>query len=312
MTQPPKLQSSTAQTSRQAMHQGPATFTDHLQSALASMQANRTAALSTLTTITLTLLVLGTVLLGNQNLSSVVRDLEQQAEVAAFLTPEADGSALLAHMQAVPGVVEAKLLTPDQVLAEMAQSYPYTEQAVQLAGNPFPATLRMRVESVEQTRAVASAAGLLRGVESVEYGAGYVDRALNTLRAVRAAGAFLVALLLGGTLLSILNAVQVSMYARRGEINVMRLLGARRSFIQWPHLLEGLLLGLGGALLAGMILLPLATNLTRRALALVPALPLVRDPQALLQLWLWLGVLGGLTGLLAGWLASGRYLRELE
>lgn len=290
----------------------PVSFGDHLQSALASMRANRTAVFSTLTTITLTLLVLGTVLLVNQNLNRTLSGLERQAEVAAFLTPDADGPALLQHIRGIPGVAQAELLTSEQVLDEMTQSYPYTEQAAKLAGNPFPATLRMQVDSVEQTRVVASAAGLLKGVESVEYGAGYVDKALNTLRAVRAAGALLVGLLLGGTLLSILNAVQVSMYARRGEINVMRLLGARRAFIQWPHLLEGLLLGLGGALLAGAILLPVAGELTRRALVLVPSLPLVQGSTPLLTLWLWLALLGGSVGLLAGWLASGRYLRELE
>ncbi len=276
------------------------------------MRGNRTAALATLTTITLTLLVLGAVLLAGQNLNRTLSALERQVQVAAFLRPGANGPALLRHAQALPGVTHAELLTPEQVLAEMSRDYPYTGQAAQLAGNPFPATLRLQVSGVEQTRVVAAAAGTLDGVESVEYGAGYVDQALNTVRTVRAAGLLLAGLLLAGTLLSILNAVQVSMYARRSEIDVMRLLGARRSFIQWPHLLEGLLLGLGGAALAGLLLLPLTALLTQRAAALVPALPLVQGAGPLLTLWLELAALGAGVGLLGSWLASGRYLRELE
>ncbi|ADY26168.1 protein of unknown function DUF214 [Deinococcus proteolyticus MRP] len=294
------------------MNRAASALREHLQSALASMRANRTAVLSTLTTITLTLLVLGGVLLAGQNLNRTLAGLERQVEVAAFLEPGADGEALLRHAQGMAGVAQAELLSPEQVLAEMTRDYPYTAEAAQLAGNPFPATLRLRVTSVDQTRVVAAAAELLRGVESVEFGAGYVDRALGTLRALRAAGGLLIGLLLGGTLFSILNAVQVSMYARRGEINVMRLLGARRSFVQGPHLLEGLLLGLGGAGLAGLILLPLSSLLTSRAAELVPALPLLQGTGPLLTLWLQLAALGAGVGLLGGWLASGRYLRELE
>ncbi|GHG00147.1 hypothetical protein GCM10017783_10320 [Deinococcus piscis] len=287
-------------------------LSEHLQSALASMRANLTAVLSTLTTITLTLLVLGAVLLAGQNLNRTLAGLERQVEVAAFLEPGADGPALLKHAEGMAGVAQAELLSPEQVLAEMTRDYPYTAEAAQLAGNPFPATLRLRVTSVDQTRVVAAAAGMLRGVESVEFGAGYVDQALGTLRTLRAAGGLLIGLLLGGTLFSILNAVQVSMYARRGEINVMRLLGARRSFVQGPHLIEGLLLGLGGAALAGIILLPVAGLLSARAAELVPALPLLQGTGPLLTLWLQLAALGAGVGLLGGWLASGRYLRELE
>ncbi|RTR28372.1 FtsX-like permease family protein [Deinococcus radiophilus] len=276
------------------------------------MRANVTATLSTLTTITLTLLILGAVLLVNTNLNRTLSGLERQAEVAAFLTPDADGAALLGHVQSMTGVSSAELIPKDQVLAEMTRDYPYTQQAAALAGNPFPDTLRMRVADVEQTRVVAAAAGMLQGVESVEYGAGYVDQAARTLATLRTVGTLLVGLLLGGTLLSILNAVQISMYARRSEINVMRMLGATRSFIQWPYLIEGVLLGLGGAALAGLVLLPVAAELTRRAAELVPALPLAQGWGHLLTLWLGLAALGAIVGLLGGWLASGRYLQELE
>ncbi|MDO4264138.1 MAG: permease-like cell division protein FtsX, partial [Deinococcus sp.] len=208
----------------------------------------------------------GAVLLAGQNLNRTLAGLERQVEVAAFLEPGADGAALLRHAQGMAGVAQAELLSPEQVLAEMTRNYPYTAEAAQLAGNPFPATLRLRVTEVEQTRVVAAAAGMLRGVESVEFGAGYVDRALGTLRTVRAAGTLLI----------------------------------------------GLLLGVGGAALAGLILLPLAQVLTARATALVPALPLIQGWGPLLALWLQLAALGAGVGLLGGWLASGRYLRELE
>ncbi|MFC6590665.1 cell division protein FtsX [Deinococcus lacus] len=284
----------------------------HFRQALLAMRGNLTATLATLTTMTITLLMLGSVVLMALNVGRTLTQLESQVEVAAFLADGADGPALLGQVQRFTEVKSAELVTKEQVLGEMTAAYPYTAQAAELAGNPFPATLRMRVGRVEDTRRVAAAAEKLPGVEGTEFGARYVDQASRTLQTLRVAGWALVGLLLLGTLFSILNAVQVAMYARRNEINVMRLLGARRSFIQMPHILEGLLLGLTASLLASVLLAPTYLELTRRVQELVPVLPVASDPRTL---W---SVLGGLLGLglilgLAGsWLASRRYLQELE
>ena len=196
----------------------------HLRQALLAMRANFTSTFSTLTTMTITLLVLGAVLLLTLNVNRTLEQLESQVEVAAYLTEQADDANLLAQVKQYPQVREAQLLSKEQVLAEMTRDYPYAKEAADLAGNPFPDTIRMKVGRVEDSRPVANAVGRLPGVESVEYGAGYVDPAVRTLTAVRTAGYGLVGLLLVGTLFNILNAVRVAMYARRNEIGVMRLL----------------------------------------------------------------------------------------
>ncbi|GGK87059.1 hypothetical protein GCM10010844_02040 [Deinococcus radiotolerans] len=276
------------------------------------MRGNVTATLATLMTMTLTLLMLGFVLLLTLNVNRTIEQLESQVEVAAFLRPDAQDTALLGQVQAIPEVRNARLVTSEEVLTEMTQDSPFARDAAALVGNPYPDTLRMRVARIEDTRSVAAKVSALPGVESIEYGAGYVDSTVRTLSAVRLAGYLLVGLLLLGTLFNILNAVRVAMYARRDEISVMRLLGATRGFIRMPHVLEGLMVGALAAALALALLIPAYLSLSQRVQQLAPVFPVVRDPGTLAPLLGGVACLGILIGLLGSIFATRRYLLELE
>ncbi|ULH16454.1 ABC transporter permease [Deinococcus sp. KNUC1210] len=284
----------------------------HFRQSLLAMRGNLTATLATLGTMTLTLLMLGFVVLLTQNVARTLSNLESQVEVAAFLSDNADSAALLTQVRALPQVHDVRLISKAQVLEEMTRDYPYAKDATQLTGNPFPDTLRLKVSRVSDSTVVAGVLSKLSGVQDVEYGSGYVDSTVKTLSAIRGAGYVLVGLLLIGTLLNILNAVRVAIYARRNEISVMRLLGATRGFIRMPHLIEGVLLGLLAGLIAVGLLAPAYFQLADRVRALVPVLPIITDPHAI---WPVLGVLvllGIAVGLIGSFFATGRYLRELE
>ncbi|GGQ97556.1 cell division protein FtsX [Deinococcus ruber] len=284
----------------------------HFRQSLLAMRGNLTATLATLGTMTLTLLMLGFVVLLTQNVARTLSNLESQVEVAAFLSNNADSAALLSQVRALPQVHDVRLISKAQVLEEMTRDYPYARDATQLTGNPFPDTLRLKVSRVSDSTVVAGVLSKLSGVQDVEYGSGYVDSTVKTLSAIRGAGYVLVGLLLIGTLLNILNAVRVAIYARRNEISVMRLLGATRGFIRMPHLIEGVLLGLLAGLIAVGLLAPAYFQLADRVRVLVPVLPIITDPH---DIWPVLGVLvllGIAVGLIGSFFATGRYLRELE
>jgi cell division transport system permease protein len=284
----------------------------HFRQALLAMRGNLTATLATLGTMTLTLLMLGFVVLLTQNVGRTLAQLESQVEVAAFLGEGADTAGLLTQVRALPQVREAVLVTRAQVLDEMTRDYPYARDAAELTGNPYPDTLRMKVSRVQDSTLVAASVRKLAGVQEVEYGAGYVDTLVRTLTAVRGAGYVLVGLLLIGTLFNILNAVRVAIYARRSEIGVMRLLGAARSFIRMPHLIEGVLLGLLAGAVAVALLAPAYFQLAGRVRELAPVLPIISDPRVIWPILAGMPVLGVLVGLIGSFFATGRYLRELE
>lgn len=282
----------------------------HLRDAFLQMRGSAVATLSTFITMTLTLLMLGVVTLLTLNIDRSLAQFESQVEIAAFLDDGADPQALARQVRALPPVTDVRVVSKTDVLEQMQRDYPYTKDAVELTGNPFPTTLRFKVAHVADSPQVAAQVSKFSGVQDVEYGAGYVDQAVKTLSAARLTGYGLVALLLIGTLLNILNAVRVGIYARRHEIRVMRLLGATPAFIRAPHLLEGLLLGTLAGLLACAVLAPCYLYLARELHALLPLLPVITDVLTISPVLLGLLLLGAFLGLAGSFFATQRYLRE--
>ncbi len=279
-----------------------------------AIRGNLTATFATLTTMILTLLILGAVSLLTLNLDKTLSSLENEVEVSAFLLDSAVTPDLLKTLQSktFPEISSVLLVTKDEVRKEMAKDLPSILEGSGLDLNPFPNTLKIKLNHPEDAPKVAKRVKALAGVESVEYGAGYIENAVKIIGSVRYIGYGLVLILLLNSLFNILNTVRIAMYARRQEIEVMRLLGAKRSFIRAPYLLEGMFLGILAGGVSAAALYPGYFALVKQLAQFLPALPLLNSPK---QVWIILGILLGIgvsMGVFGSAFAANRYLRELE
>ncbi|MFC1661594.1 cell division protein FtsX, partial [Gemmatimonadota bacterium] len=194
-----------------------------------------------------------------------------------------------------------------EALERAVQTLPeISEVSTDLEVNPFPASLEVRfrpgTQSSESVDDAVVAAEQFPFVEDVTYGSDWVSR-LFLLRRIGG----ITALALGGAFalvaaIIIATAIRISIFARRDEIYIMQLVGAKDGFIRRPFLLEGALTGLLGGILATGL-----TWLTHQAV-----FRFLFSLDWIPNLW----VLGGIgTGIMLGILASGlavrRYLREV-
>jgi cell division transport system permease protein len=292
----------------------------HLRQSWLAVRGNLTAAVATLTTMTLTLTILGLVALITLNLERIVTTLEQDVQITAFLEPSAsksEASDKAARVQqqiaTLPYLESATFISKDQALEQLTTDYPYFGSATKIVDNPLSDRVVIKLKSPRDVKVLAAKVEAIQGVQKpVEYGAGVVDNVLNALQAVRAFGYGLVALLLLNSLFNVLNTIRVAMYARRDEINVMRLIGATRGFIRAPYVFEGVGLGLLASLMTLAVLFPTYTVGAGRLQDIVPFLPLIREPVTVLQVIAIVTGLGVLLGLLGSLWATNRYLREVE
>ncbi|GGJ21735.1 cell division protein FtsX [Deinococcus roseus] len=286
----------------------------HLRQMWVAVRGTLTATFATLSTMTITLAVLGAVILLTQNLERNLLKLESEVEIGVFLKQGSTLESVALAIQTQYGslIKEAKLVTREQAMQEMTELYPSFEQAEGLVDNPLPDTLRLKLKDPQDTKNVAEAIKNFEGVDSVEYGQGTIDQSINLIRALRSGGWALVVVLVLSSFFNILNAVRVAMYARREEINVMRLLGATRRFVRAPYLMEGILLGLLSGAIACIILVPTYVSLVDSLQKSVPFLTLVTEPIRVLQSLAGLFLFGLLIGAAGSWLASNHYLREIE
>ncbi len=125
-----------------------------------------------------------------------------------------------------------------------------------LAGNPLPVSFDVVPEKGEDTEAIAIALreAKFAGLDTVNYGAETSRAILRVARAIQIVSLIAVIVLLAASTILIANTIRLSIFARRREIEVMKLVGATNWFVRGPFMLEGLLTGLVGSLAAVVLL----------------------------------------------------------
>ena len=258
----------------------------------------------------LALFVVGLFGLATHNVRLYLETLEERVEVVAYLRDDAttaDIAAMEGALTMLPAVLGVDFVTKAEALERAYTELPeFNEILTDLEVNPLPASIEIQLRPGNRTPAaadrVAQQAALHPIVEEVQYGQEWVDK-LFTLRRMGAvtttvmgtAFAVVAALIIG-------TAVRIAIFARREEIKIMQLVGARDSFIHRPFLLEGGITGaLGGAV---AVLLTYTTFWSVfNYLFTISWIP-----------WEWAGI-GMSVGIVFGVLASGyavrKHLREV-
>jgi len=258
----------------------------------------------------LALFVVGLFSLATHNLRLALTTIEERVEVVAYLREDirqVDLNAVTETLQTLPGVEEVRYFSKAEALERAIADLPeIAEVSTDLEVNPFPASLEVRFlpegRTTETVEAVVAAAEGFSSVEDVRYGREWVER-LFFLRRIGG----ITALILGAAFatvatLIIATAIRIAVFARREEIFVMRLVGARDSLIWRPFLLEGAITGFLGGTLALLF-----TWLTHQAVSRF-LFPLEWIPMS----WMWGGLgFGILFGAFASNLAVRRYLKAV-
>lgn len=190
---------------------------------------------------------------------------------------------VLREIAALPGVSRVVFVSKAQALHNLSAQFTNARALITQVKthNPLPDAADVYVGDPRQVAGVAAAIAALPGVTHVQDAQTTVNRLFGFTQALRYVGLFLVAALALTTLVVIGNTVRVTVYARRDQIGIMKLVGATNSFIRFPFFIEGAVLGVLGAVLAGAAVFFGYRWLQGLASVNLPFLPLL-TPQALL------------------------------
>jgi cell division transport system permease protein len=153
-----------------------------------------------------------------------------------------------------PLVKSWKFVSKEQALAEMKKREPLITR--DLPYNPLPDSFEVTPDRAENIHALAkSLQPLAPGVDKVIEGKQLSNRVLQVAHVIEAIFTVATAILLVAATLLIANTIRLSIFSRRREIEVMKLVGATNWFVRGPFMIEGLLCGVGGAVLAIVFLI---------------------------------------------------------
>lgn len=166
----------------------------------------------------------------------------------------AQENAVARNLAKNPLVAHWKFVSKEQGIAKMAKSNP--ELVHNLPFNPLPDQFKVTPKRAEDIQALfTSLHPLAAGVADVQDGKRYSGRILHVAYVIEVIFVIAIAVLLASAALLIANTIRLSIFSRRREIEVMKLVGATNWFVRGPFMIEGLLCGLGGAALAVVLLI---------------------------------------------------------
>jgi cell division transport system permease protein len=227
----------------------------YFREAIQSIIRNSWISVASVGVVAVSLLILGSSLLVVINANNIAANLESSVEISLFLkeqlTPDQVQN-LEAEIAGMPEVTQVVFVSKQQALEEMRANF--GEKQDILAGleekNPLPDALRIRTAAVEQVAPLAAELETFDQVDQVRYGQGVVEKLLALSKWVRTAGLITMVLLGIAAVFLIATTIRLSVYSRRKEIGIMKILGATNWFVQFPFVLEGMILGLIGSMLA--------------------------------------------------------------
>ncbi len=263
-------------------------------------------------TVAVTIVLLGIFLYARAEFIKAESGVFSQIEISVYADPSATAvqeDVIRAALAKDPRIRSATFVPKREGLAQLRQLMKGQIDTSLLTENPLPDKFRVRVRDPQEVPAVAQSIGRVPHVQNVEYGRQVVRRLLQLAAFMRPVGIAVIVLFLLVAGIIISNTIRLTVFARRREISIMQLVGATNMYIRMPFICEGLLAGLAGAAIAVGALALARASLVPKIAAALPWLPLHAVAVDISTLVLELFAVGAAVGVIASWIAVGRYLR---
>src|SRR5215207_6774726 len=286
-----------------------------LGEALRNLRLNVLMSITAVTTTFICILVFGLGLLVSAHLQSIIGSVREDVSVEAFMPDATDQEveALANKVATWTEVADVTKVSEEEAFAEFKDKFSDQPELYQdLDQGVFPASVQIQLKDPDMANDVAAKLKQEGFTEDdLSYPQQTIDR-LNSVTSVVICGLYGATLMfLVASLLLISNAIRISIFARRKEIEVMKLVGASDGFVRTPFVFEGSLQGLVGSILAGLVVVWINYLFVDWAHNALPFVPISTDAVNAPFLILLLVAVGVAIGVIGSFLSVTRFLRKI-
>lgn len=228
--------------------------------ALKSFKRNKTVSIASAATVAATLFIFGVFVLTLLNVNKGILEVESKVEAKVILkdnitmTQQRD---LEKKIKEVDGVVDVSYESKAQAMEKFKNQL--GEQNKSLVegldkDNPMPNSYIIKVEKPEIISNIVNHIKGSEGIESIKDAREVVEKLMSITKTLKWVGSVIFIILIGVSLFLIGNTIKLTVYSRRREIGIMKYIGATDWFIRWPFIIEGIIIGIIGAMFADAIL----------------------------------------------------------
>ncbi|MDD4178714.1 MAG: permease-like cell division protein FtsX [Candidatus Margulisbacteria bacterium] len=265
-------------------------------------------------TITVSLTVFGFFLLSIINMGNIVGTFASRLDLVAYTSKDLsleDAAAVQLKIGKLPGVEKVEFTSKTEAWKKFKGDFGSKLALEEIVHeNPLPHTFAVRVRNPDMLPVVAKSISDLEVIDEVRYSGKLIDQMRSMVGAVRAAGIVLVVLLSLATLLIVVNTIRLTVIARETDIYIMKLVGATNTFVKWPFIIEGIMIGVIGGIASFIILKLSYDSAIMQISAALPFLPVVTDQRLLWFVYLVMTMTGVGLGMLGGYISVSRALKN--
>lgn len=281
-----------------------------------SLWRHKGMVLVSMLTVATMLVVLGATTLLAANSEFMTKNMEEELEIIVFLNEDVSREKALAmepELQKLIGFKEAVFVPKEDALADMSSQFEKTNLAEATGGNnPLPDAYKIKLEQMEQMEAAVAALNdkeKFPQIELVRYGQDMVENMISLTDTLEIVCIAVVIGMLFIALFLVNSTIRLTVAARGEEINIMKYVGATNFYVRIPFFLEGLIIGIVGAVLADLALYfgyDAVLGYMQESLSFIT---LLDDPGLMLRIMLVLLVGGTVLGALGSNIAIKKYLK---
>lgn len=226
-----------------------------IRDAFKSVFRNFSLSLASISCITITLVIVAISIIASFNVENFAKKIESDLTIVVFMENDADEKEVekaKEEIEKMDNIDTYKFEGKDDVKKEMSKESDVFDAVMKdwnKEENPLSDTFQIKVKDVEKIKTTAKQLKKLDKVAVVRYGEGMVDKLIKAFSSVEKVAYGVVIALIVVTVFLIINTIKLTIFSRKREISIMRLVGASNFSIKTPFIIEGMVLGLIGSII---------------------------------------------------------------
>ena len=227
-------------------------FFRHIWESIKSLKRNGWMTFASVSAVTITLALVGVFVAVILNVTKLAEDIANNVNITVYVetnTEQKDMDVVEESLNKISNVSKVTFSSKDDQLESLTKVYGDSFDLFDGDANPLRDVYVVEADKPEDVKKVQEAAAKLPNVEKADYGGDFSDKVFGIAKTVKTWGVAGSIILLFVAIFLISNTIRITIMTRKREIQIMRLVGAKNSFIRWPFFIEGAFIGVLGAII---------------------------------------------------------------
>lgn len=286
----------------------------YIREVFISLRRNNWMSVASIGTVAVSLFIFGMFLMMVMNMNKLAENMESQVQINVYLLDKVDREQardIEKDLKEIEGVESVGFVTKDEAMERFKDRLGDQKTLLDALDetNPLPDSFEVTVTNPDLVKTAAEKMEKIDCVECAKYGQDVMEHLFEITRLLRIFGFTLMLVLAFATLFIISNTIRLTVFARRKEIAIMKYVGATDWFIRWPFVMEGMVLGLFGSIIAAMVLRTAYTAMAEKVYDTLAFFPLIPEQPFLTYITIVVVISGMVVGAIGSAVSIKKFLK---